>query len=164
MRRPVDGAPGDSPGALPSGAPGVLARLERELGAELDELWGAPVAEEWLRSLAVATTTRARLVAIDATGIPTPVLQRALAVLHDALPLAATLAVAHHGARLDLSGRSLRVLALSPAPPGLELTAHLPAKELAAPAAPTALEAAPAATAGDPAAPTDSTPREEVTA
>ncbi|GLK16301.1 MMPL family transporter [Herbiconiux flava] len=173
VQRPVDASLGESGGALASGAPGVLARLERELGAELDELWGAPVAGEWLRSLAVATTARARLVAIDATGIPTPLLQRALAVLHDALPLAATLAVAHHGARLELSGRNVRVLALVPAPPGLELTVHLPAKELAAPASAApgaaALDADPAGTASDttaaaPSSPTDSTPREEVTA
>jgi RND superfamily putative drug exporter len=168
----------------------VLARLERELGAELDELWGQAVAGEWLRALAVATTSRARLVAVDATGIPTGPVQRALAVLDEALPFATTIVVAHHGARLDAGSRRVQVLELVPAPAATELEARLPAKELmAAPRAALAVPAG-ASSAGSTAGsgpdsgpdsgsdsgaatgpdsgpdpdPSDTTPREEVTA
>jgi RND superfamily putative drug exporter len=184
------GSPGPSvpDTTLPSGAPGVLARLERELGAELDELWGQAAAGEWLRALAVATTARARLVAVDATGLPDGLVERTLAVLEEALPAATSVVVALHGSPLHgspLRGslhagpRRVQVLELVPAAAGAELEARLPAKELmVAPPAAAAASAA-AATPDDPAAvpgpgagsgagpdpdPTDTTPREEVTA
>ncbi len=101
---------------LPPGALSVLERLRRELGAELDELWGAAVAQEWSYQLAVAAVSTVRLIALDATGIPTAHLQHALDIVHSALPLGTTVAVAHHGARLEMGSRPVVVVELRPAP------------------------------------------------
>jgi RND superfamily putative drug exporter len=125
---------------LPAGASSVQERLQRELGEELGELWGAELAAEWIRQLAVATATagvvsgrggraapRVRLIALDGTGIPTAHLQHALTVVDGSLPLETTLVVAHHGARLVVGTRPVRVIALvavrptpptPPSPPG----------------------------------------------
>ncbi|MGD8193689.1 MMPL family transporter [Herbiconiux sp. P18] len=141
-----------------SGTEGVLERLQQELELELGELWGTGAAAEWLERVAAATAGGARLVAVDATGVPTGLLQRALAVIDQVLPLATTLVVAHHGARLEAGARPLRVVQLVPAAPGLELTAHLPARELVAVGADAADTGAPDSDPSDP------NPREEVTA
>jgi RND superfamily putative drug exporter len=139
----------------------LRSRLEFEVGAELDELWGSAAATEWLSRLVVAAAARPRLMALDATGIPTALLQRALVVLHDTVPLATTIVVAHHGTRIELDGRTVRVLSLAPAPPGSDTAAHLPSKDLSgpSPAAPAAPEPeAPEALPAD-----DLAPREDVT-
>ncbi|MCS5717378.1 MMPL family transporter [Herbiconiux sp. CPCC 205763] len=116
VERPVDL---DAPAvrlALPPGALSVLERLRRDLGEELDDLWGTAAAAEWTYQVALAAVSKARLVAIDGTGIPTAHLQHALGIVHGALPLGTTLVVAHHGARLEAGARPVVVVELQPAP------------------------------------------------
>jgi RND superfamily putative drug exporter len=150
---------------LPTGALSVVERLEHEVGEELRELWGRELAAEWIRQVAVATASagagsasvgrrraaRVRLIAVDATGIPTAHLQHALAVIDQALPLETTLVVAHHGARLEAGTRPVQVIALAAVKP-----------EPPAPLAPPS-SAGPEHPEG-PDSPTDQNPREEVTA
>jgi RND superfamily putative drug exporter len=164
VQRSLDPESAASAARLPEGAASVLAQLEREAGAELDELWGSGTAGEWLRQLALAAATPARLVAIDATGIPTTLLQRVLTALVGSLAPTTTLVLAHHGARLAADGRTVQVVELREAPASSELEAHLPAKELTGPAHPAALEAGASAVPPEPADPADPNPREEVTA
>ncbi|MCS5735421.1 MMPL family transporter [Herbiconiux daphne] len=101
---------------LPPGALSVLERLRRDLGDELDDLWGAAVAAEWTYQVALAAVSRARIVAIDGTGLPTAHLQHALSIVNQALPLGTTVAVAHHGARLEMGVRPVVVVELRPTP------------------------------------------------
>jgi RND superfamily putative drug exporter len=150
---------------LPTGALSVVERLEHEVGEELRELWGRELAAEWIRQVAVATASagagsasvgrrraaRVRLIAVDATGIPTAHLQHALAVIDQALPLETTVVVAHHGARLEAGTRPVHVIALAAVKP-----------EPPAPLAPPS-SAGPEHPEG-PDSPTDQNPREEVTA
>jgi RND superfamily putative drug exporter len=102
--------------SLPPGALSVLERLRRDLGDELDDLWGPAVAAEWTYLLALAAVSKARLVAIDGTGMPTAHLQHALGIMNEALPLGTTVVVAHHGARLEMGVRPVVVVELRPAP------------------------------------------------
>jgi RND superfamily putative drug exporter len=153
---------------LPTGALSVVERLEHEIGEELRELWGRELAAEWIRQVAVATASagagsrsrsaRVRLIAVDATGIPTAHLQHALAVIDQALPLETTLVVAHHGARLEAGTRPVRVIALAAEKPEPPTPPSVPSSS-PPPSAPS--------DSSDPAAPgspTDQNPREEVTA
>ncbi|WP_382308889.1 MMPL family transporter [Herbiconiux sp. UC225_62] len=135
VERPVDV---DAPAmrlSLPPGALSVLERLRRDLGEELDDLWGTAAAAEWIYQVSLAAVSKARLVAIDGTGIPTAHLQHALGIVHAALPLGTTLVVAHHGARLEAGARPVVVVELKPAPlvpePVPELAELVPAAGVA---------------------------------
>ncbi|MFB2598951.1 MMPL family transporter [Herbiconiux sp. P17] len=116
VERPVDV---DAPAirlTLPPGALSVLERLRRDLGEELDDLWGPAVAAEWIYQVSLAAVSKARLVAIDGTGIPTAHLQHALGIVHGTLHLGTTIVVAHHGARLEAGVRPVVIVELSPVP------------------------------------------------
>ncbi|MCS5723003.1 MMPL family transporter [Herbiconiux sp. CPCC 203407] len=157
---------------LPTGALSVVERLEHEVGEELRELWGRELAAEWIRQVAVATAAagagsasvgpgraaRVRLIAIDATGIPTAHLQHALAVIDQALPLETTLVVAHHGARLEAGSRPVRVIALAAVKPEPPTPPSVPS------ASPPPSSPSGASDPDAPDSPTDQNPREEVTA
>ncbi|WP_368497937.1 MMPL family transporter [Herbiconiux sp. A18JL235] len=153
-------------GSLPAVARRVQERLQRELGEELAELWGGALAEEWMRQLAEATaaaatvtdrrgraTAKVGLVAVDGTGIPTAHLQHALSIVDAALPLTATLVVAHHGARLEAGTRPVQVVELAavrPEPRALPGLPGLPAAPDGAPGDQAALDA-PSGRGGGPA-------------
>jgi RND superfamily putative drug exporter len=104
------------PLSVPAGR--VEDGLRAAIGAELEEAWGARAADDWMRQLATAATSRAQLVAIDGTGIPTAFLQHALSVVDREMPLDTTVVVAHHGARLSAGARPIVQCALRPAPAG----------------------------------------------
>ncbi|SDY73816.1 MMPL family transporter [Herbiconiux ginsengi] len=159
-------------GKLPPGALSVQERLQRELGDELAELWGAELAAEWMRQLAIATATagivagrgsrahpRVRLIALDGTGIPTAYLQHALGVIDAALPLETTLVVAHHGARLEAGTRPVRVIALAAVVPEPPTPPSPPVPPVAG-----AEEPDQSGRSDSPDHPNDPNPREEVTA
>ncbi len=139
VERPVEAEEPTLRLALPPGALSVLERLRRDLGEEVGDLWGPAVAAEWTYQLALAAVSKARLVAVDGSGVPTAHLQHALGIVQTALPLATTVVVAHHGARLEMGVRRTVVVELRPAPlvpePVEELAPLVPAPDALEPAA-----------------------------
>ncbi len=124
--RSVEPTPLDQLPAVSPRAQSALQRLRQDVGDDLAEVWGAATADEWMRDLAAACVSRSALIAIDGTGLSTAVLQRALSIVDAVAASTATIAVAHHGARLTAGVRPVQVIELRPPdpakPPG-QLTA-----------------------------------------